>query len=351
MSDHESRRIAGLSGKGRRVLAVLASALMAGPLLPGAAHAAANFYVTLKANPPAVVVGQNLVFTITVTNNGPEVGYSADLRVFLPRELAFIGITASVPLGGTSPWGCQTPGFNDTGNVECEGLVAFPVGSSVEFTLTTRAHPPVSGTPTTLATIAEGPNVRAQYAVFTPVGYPPTVSSITPNAGPTYGTSRGGITFATIKGTGFTLATDVTVGGVPVAAWSVVNDTTISGVPQAHPAGPASVQVTTPFGSTDPNSLYVYQDQFDPPLVSSVAPAALPTTLAKVPIVIQGSGFTGAIGVVFGGVGASYQILTPNLILAELPAHSPGTVDVSVTGPAGVSTLANSFTYIYIAAP
>jgi hypothetical protein len=172
------------------------------------------------------------------------------------------------------------------------------------------------------------------------------VTSITPNAGPTYGTSRGGITFATIRGTGFTGATDVSVGGTPMAAWQVVDDNTISGVPQAHAAGAAWVEVTTPNGTNGFNSLYTYQASFDPPVISSVAPSALPASLTGVTVLIIGSGFTGAIGVTFGGAQANYTALTPNYIAAMMPAHAAGSVDVSVTGPAGTYTLPNAFTYV-----
>ncbi|MNS26337.1 IPT/TIG domain protein [compost metagenome] len=65
------------------------------------------------------------------------------------------------------------------------------------------------------------------------------------------------------------------------------------------------------------------------------------------PLVITGSGFTGATAVHFGALPAqTFQVLSDTQISATAPASmAQGTVGVSVTTPAGVHTLGNAFQY------
>ena len=82
---------------------------------------------------------------------------------------------------------------------------------------------------------------------------PPTVTSISPNTG-----TPGGGTDVTITGTNFlTGATAVTIGGIAATEVTVVNATTITAVTAAGgTAGAASVLVTTPSGTSAPNTLF-----------------------------------------------------------------------------------------------
>ena len=128
---------------------------------------------------------------------------------------------------------------------------------------------------------------------------PPTVTTVSPNAGPT----KGG-TAITITGTGFTAPASVKIGqGVypPVAATdvTVVSPTEITAVTgAAHSTGRWLLSVTTPEGTSGWTS--AFQDTFfnyDPvPSVSSVSPNAGPTKVGTA-ITITGTGFVvGATG-------------------------------------------------------
>jgi hypothetical protein len=95
----------------------------------------------------------------------------------------------------------------------------------------------------------------------------PTVASVSPNSGRISGGS-----VITITGTGFLGATGVTVGGAPCTNFTVVNSTTITcTAPTRSSAGPVSVEVTTPSGTSTANTLYVYQMETAIPTLSEWA--------------------------------------------------------------------------------
>ncbi len=82
---------------------------------------------------------------------------------------------------------------------------------------------------------------------------PPSISSVTPNYGPT----AGGTTI-TITGTGLTDASSVTVRGNAATSVAVVNDTTVTAVTPAGSVGAANVQVTTPGGTATISGAFTY---------------------------------------------------------------------------------------------
>ncbi|HWC34413.1 MAG TPA: IPT/TIG domain-containing protein, partial [Mycobacteriales bacterium] len=66
-------------------------------------------------------------------------------------------------------------------------------------------------------------------------------------------------------------------------------------------------------------------------------------------VTVTGSGFTGATAVTFGATAAtSYTVVSDTQITVVSPAHSAGTVNVSVTSPYGKSGVvaADHFTYV-----
>lgn len=73
------------------------------------------------------------------------------------------------------------------------------------------------------------------------------------------------------------------------------------------------------------------------PTVSSVSPASGPTG-GGTAVTITGSNLIGATGVAFGGTAAaSFSVVDSGHITATSPAGSAGTIDVTVTTPAGTS--------------
>jgi hypothetical protein len=88
-------------------------------------------------------------------------------------------------------------------------------------------------------------------------------------------------------------------------------------------------------------AVYVYTPPPIPaPFISSLNYTQGDTAGGGAPIVIFGSGFTGATLTDFGGTGATFAIISDNQIDAVLPAHAAGVVDLTVTTPGGTSNIA-----------
>ncbi len=87
------------------------------------------------------------------------------------------------------------------------------------------------------------------------------------------------------------------------------------------------------------------------PTVTSVRPNGGPPS-GNAQVVIDGSSFTGATAVHFGGNPASFIVNSDTSIAATSPAGSPGTtVDVTVTTPSGTSATNPADRYTYTNAP
>ncbi len=81
------------------------------------------------------------------------------------------------------------------------------------------------------------------------------------------------------------------------------------------------------------------------PAITSIDPSVGPSA-GNAQVTITGSGFTTSTTVTVDGMPATnVQMITPSVITATLPAHAPGTVDVSVSGGGITSTLGKAFTY------
>ena len=87
-----------------------------------------------------------------------------------------------------------------------------------------------------------------------------------------------------------------------------------------------------------------------PPVVTGVSPNSGPLTFGNA-VTISGSGFTGATSVHFGTTVAGFTFKSDSDILATAPAGVAGTVNVTVTTPAGTSATSASDQYTYFAVP
>ena len=64
-------------------------------------------------------------------------------------------------------------------------------------------------------------------------------------------------------------------------------------------------------------------------------------------VTIDGTGFTGASAVTFGGVLATnVKLVNPTTITATVPTHAPGHVDVAVTNSIGTGFGSGLFKYV-----
>jgi len=173
----------------------------------------------------------------------------------------------------------------------------------------------------------------------------PTVTSISPAVGPTAGGQ-----LVAINGSGFTGATSITIGGAVCArtSSSPPDDGFLFCTTGARAAGAVSVQVTTPNGTNVANTLYTY-DGATPspsaPTITAISPTTGPTTGGQ-PVTINGTGFTGAIGVTIGGVTCtSFTVISDSVISCTTGAHAAGVAHVEVTTPAGTNATNMLYTY------
>jgi uncharacterized delta-60 repeat protein len=177
-----------------------------------------------------------------------------------------------------------------------------------------------------------------QVAAYTAPVAAPTVTAVSPAVGTTLGGD-----VVTITGAGFSGATAVTIGGSPVAAFTVASPFSITATIPAGVAGASSVRVTSPAGTNAANTLFTY---VTPPAVSGISPA-LGSTLGGGNVTITGTGFTGATAVRIGGNAvASYVVDSNTQITAVLPAGAAGTASVTVTVPGAGSAANTLFTYV-----
>jgi hypothetical protein len=218
----------------------------------------------------------------------------------------------------------------------------FMVVSTSKITATSPAESagPVDVTVTTPGgTSATGTRDTFSYVA------PPTVSSVSPDAGP-----LAGRTVVTITGTGLTGATKVMFGATAATSVVVHSATQITAHAPAGVAGSVDVTVTTPGGpsATGPADLFTYVPA---PAVTMVTPSAGPT-VGGTSVSIIGTNFTGATAVKFGTtVATTYTVNSPTLITATAPAHTAGTVAVTVTAPGGTSASVAADTFSYQAPP
>jgi hypothetical protein len=167
----------------------------------------------------------------------------------------------------------------------------------------------------------------------------PTVTKVEPSSG----TATGG-TSVTITGERFTGATAVKFGSTNAVSFTVNSSTSITA---ASPAGTGTVDVTVTTASgtsaTSEADQFTYVERL---AVTRVEPNH-GSPGGGTTVTITGTGFTGTTAVNFGATSAkSFTVNSATSITAVSP-KGKGTVDVTVTTPAGTSptSAADQFTY------
>ncbi len=264
----------------------------------------------------------------TVTSISPALGPTAGGQSVTIRGSGFTDAT-SVTIGGTA---CTTT----FGSVTSDDNYIF---------CTTGAH--AAGGPFSVqVTTPSGTN--AANTLYTYANVAPTVTSISPAIGPTAGGQS-----VTIRGSGFTGATSVTIGGTACTTTfgSVTSDDNyIFCTTGPHTAGgPFSVDVTTPSGTNVPNTLYTYDGPTLPPsapAVTAISPISGPASGGQL-VTITGSGFTGVTGVSIGGAAcAPFMVVSDSSITCTTGVHAAGgPFSVEVTTPAGTNAANALYTY------
>lgn len=94
--------------------------------------------VVFTASPDPVVTGENLVYSFTITNYGPDISYDPTFFTTTPNGTSFVSLVQTSGPGG---WYCeQLPSPGTQGNVLCLGF-CLPAGQSASFELTVALDP------------------------------------------------------------------------------------------------------------------------------------------------------------------------------------------------------------------
>ena len=211
------------------------------------------------------------------------------------------------------------------------------VVNSASITATTPAH--ATGTVNVVVTNTDGQSGTLSSG-FTYTSTSPTVTSVSPNSGPT-----GGGTAVTIGGTNFLSGAGVSFGGTAASNVTVVNSTSINATTPAHAAGTVNLVVTNPGGQSG-TLTNGFNYVSTAPVISSISPTS-GTANGGTSVTISGSNFAAGATVSFGGTSATnVSVVNSTSITATTPAHASGTVNVVVTNTNGQSgTLTNGFSF------
>jgi phospholipase C len=277
----------------------------------------------------------------------PDVRENASILGDLSSEFDFTQAPLPVLTGLSPPLGSAAGG--STVRIEGADLtgatgVSFGGTDATDFSVVSdnevdaTAPPGTGGTDITVTTPA-GSSIVSPVDHYAYVAGP-VVDGVSPNSGTPAST-------VTIAGTGFTAATGVTFGGVPAESFSVDSDTSITAT---APSGRSAVDVVV--SGPDGTSPATAGDQFryTTVAVSGLTPAG-GRSAGCTTVAISGWGFTGATAVDFGATPAlAVDVLDDTHIMAVSPPGT-ATVDVSVTTPAGTSTVNGSDVYTYTHPP
>ena len=169
---------------------------------------------------------------------------------------------------------------------------------------------------------------------------PPTITGLTPGAGPTAGGNS-----VTITGTNFFPGSTVRFGAGSFSSASFISSTELQADAPPGAGGTVRVEVGTPGGVSPASSAddYVYGR----PAVTSIDPTSGHTHGGNT-VTVKGTGFTPDAAVTFGTVSSgSVTFVSSTKIRAVAPAEGAGTVDITVTTGGGTSsaTAADQYTY------
>ena len=245
--------------------------------------------------------------------------------------------------GGTS---VTIAGSNLTGatavNFGGAAATSFVVNSASSITAV--SPPGSAATVDVTVTTIGGTSSTAAPDQFTYIAAP-TISSVTPNVGPS-----GGGTNVSIGGANLTGATSVNFGSTPATSFTVNSATSITAVAPAGSSGNVDIVVTTPGGTSSPSA----SDRFTfvaGPTISSVSPNAGPLAGGTI-VTVSGANLTGATGVSFGSTAAtSFTVNSSTSISAVAPAGAAGPVDISVTTLGGTTPASSSDRFTYVTGP
>jgi len=303
-----------------------------------AASVTADSGTSITAVSPA---GTGTVDVTVTTAGGTSHTNTGDQFSYVPPP-AVTGVSpgAGPTAGGTS----VTIAGTDLGEATAvkfgsSGATSFKVNSATSITA---VSPAGTGVVDVIVSTAGGDSATSSADKFSYVP-PPTVTNVTPNAGPlAAGTS------VTITGANFVAGATVKFGAASASGVKVVSETSITAV---APAGTGTVDVTvsTPGGTSAASAA----DQFSYvplPTVTKVSPNKGPTG-GGTSVTITGTNFTANATVDFGTTGATGITVSSATSITAIAPAGTGAVDVTVSTPGGASATGSADKFSYVPPP
>ena len=191
-------------------------------------------------------------------------------------------------------------GFTGAEEVDFGSAPVFDFTVNSDSQITVYSPTNYAGTFDVQVTTAAGTSAPVSADQFTySAASAPSISSL----GTSSGSTTGGTSVA-ISGSNFTAAVEVLFGGVPATSFTVNSSSSITAVSPPGSAGTVDIQVETTVGSSAVSS----SDQFTYSAASAPTVISLGTssgvTAGGTLVAINGTNFTSATGVTFGGVAA-----------------------------------------------
>ena len=348
-----------------------------------AVQRASDLSVTKTDAVDPVTVGNNLTYTITVSNAGPSDAADVSLTDLIPANTTFVSlaqisgpafaltfngtaVTATRPTlaaGATAVFTMVVtvnsatffgttlsntvsvtsttadPNVANNADTETTATTGGVVSPDLTVTQTDAPDPVLAGTNLTytLTVTNSGPSVAPTVTLTDPLPANTTFVSLAAPAGWTVTTPAVGTT-GTVTATRSTLAIGspqvftlvVRVNPAAAAGTTLSNTATVSTTNDPVLANNADTETTTVVAVA----------------LSSIYPTA-GTTLGGTTVTLDGRGFEPGMAVTFGGIPASaIKVLDATRLQAIAPAHAVGAVDVVVAPAIGTATLASGYTYL-----
>nr|WP_269330251.1 IPT/TIG domain-containing protein [Kineosporia babensis] len=300
-----------------------------------------NSTTSITAVSPAGSAG---TIDVTVTNPaGTSPASAADQFTYIALPTVSSVSPATGPLGGGTSVTITGTGFTGATavNFGANSASFVTVVSPTQITATSPAGTAGTADVRVVTPAGTSANTSADDFVYAAA---PTVSGISPTAGPVAGG-----TSVVITGTNLTGATAVRFGGTDAASYTVNGPgTSITAVTPAGSAGPAVVTVVTPGGTVNTSGAnrFTYTAA---PVITGISPSQ-GAAAGGLGATITGTGFTGATSVKFDQTSVIPLVLSDTTItIVGVPAHAVGPVNVSVTTPNGgtsAATAASTYTYV-----
>lgn len=276
--------------------------------------------VTQTASPSPAVVGQNLTYTLAITNLGSAVASGVTVTDVLPANVTFVSASS----GATYSSGTV---------VASPGTLASGTGTYLVITITPTVTGPITNTATVATTGSDSNPANNSSTLVTtvgPAGAPPVIVS-----GPTNLTVVAGATAvftANITGTPAPVYQWFLNGTTPVGVNS--NVLTLTGV-QPSQAGAYSVRATNTIGSTNSTAAMLTVDV--PPVITAQPSNQVFSTGGNVSFSVTASGVPAPVYQWFQNATTPVGVNSNVLTMLDAQPSQAGSYTVLVTNLAGAT--------------